>query len=59
MTNVIVSFLVDLYQAKAELTSFHYGNCFSIASMASAYSLKQMLLRVVADGRTNLLGNAV
>jgi len=52
MTDVMASLFVDVHPSKAKLTLFHIGNCFLIASTVSAYSLRQMLLRVVVDGRT-------
>jgi len=52
MTDVMASLFVDIHPSKAKLTLFHIGNCFLISSTVSAYSLGQMLLRVVADGRT-------
>jgi len=57
MTDVMATLFVDVHLAKAKLTLFHIGNCFSIASTGSAYSLPQMLLRVVVDSRTWLLRN--
>jgi len=59
MTDVMASLFVDVYPSKGKLTLFHNGNCFLIASTVSAYSLWQMLLRVVADGRTRLSRNAL
>jgi hypothetical protein len=59
MTDVIASLFVDVHPSKVKLTLFRIGNCFLIASTVSAYSLQQMLLRVVADGRTRSLCNAL
>jgi hypothetical protein len=50
---------VDVHPSKAKLTFCRNGNGFLIASTVSVYSLRQMLLRVVADGRTRLSRNAV
>jgi len=59
MTDVMASLFVDVHPSKAKLTLFRIGNCFLIASTVSAYSLRQMLLRVVADGRARSSRNAV
>jgi len=59
MTDVMASLFLDVHPSKAELTSFHDGNCFLIASMVSAYSLRQMLRRVIADGSTRSSRNAL
>jgi len=53
------SLFVDVHPSKAKLTLFCDGNCFLIASIVSAYSLLQILLRVVADGITRSSRNAV
>ena len=55
----MANLFVDVHPSKAKLTLFGTGNCFLIASTVSAYSLRQMLLRVVADGSTSSLRNAV
>ena len=52
MTDVMGNLFVDVHPSKAKLTLFRNGKCFLIASTVSAYSLRQMLLRVVADGST-------
>jgi len=52
MTNVMASVFVDVHPSKAKLTLFRIANCFLIASTVSAYCLRQMLLRVVADSST-------
>ena len=52
MTDVMASLFIDVHLSKAKLTLFREGNCFLIASTVSTYSLRQMLLRVVADGST-------
>jgi len=52
MIDVMASLFVHVHPAKAKLTLFRISNCFLIASTVSAYSLRGMLLRVVADGRT-------
>jgi len=59
MTDVMASLLVDVHPFKAKLTLFCDGNRFLIASTVSAYSLRQMLLRVVADRSTSSLRNAL
>jgi len=52
MTDVIASLFIDVYPSKHKVTLFRIGNYFLIVSTVSAYSLRQMLLRVVVDGRT-------
>jgi len=52
MTDVMASLFGIVYTSKAKLTLFRNSNCFLFASIVSAYSLRQMLLSVVADGRT-------
>jgi len=59
MTDVMAILFVDVHPSKAKLTLFHIGNCLLIASTGSAYSLRQMLLRVLADGRTRSSCNAL
>jgi hypothetical protein len=59
MTDVIASLFVDVHPSKAKLTLFRSGNCFLIVSTVSAYSLRKMLLRVVADGGTRSSRNAL
>jgi len=52
MTDLIASLFVDVHPSKAKQTLFCGVNFFLIASTVSAYCLRQMLLTVVADGRT-------
>jgi hypothetical protein len=59
MTDVMANLFVDVHPSKAKLTLFHDGNCFLNASTVSAYSLRQMMLRVVADGSTRSSHNAL
>jgi len=59
MTDVMANLFVDVHPSKAKLTLFRNGNCFLIASTVSADSLRQMLLRVVADGSTRSSRNAL
>jgi len=54
----MVNLFVDVHPSKAQLTLFRNCNCFLIASTGSVYSLRQMLLRVVADGSTRSWRNA-
>jgi len=54
----MANLFIDVHLSKDKLTLFRDGNCFLIASTVSAYSLWQMLLRVVADGSTRSLRNA-
>jgi len=59
MTVVIANLFLDVPLSKAKFTLFLDGNCFLIASTGSVYSLQQILLRVLADGDTNSLRNAL
>jgi len=59
MTEVIANLFVDVHPSKAKLTLFVDVNWFLIASTVSVYSLRQILLRVLADGNTNLLPYAL
>jgi len=59
MTNFMASLCVDVHPSKAKLTLFRIGNCFLSASTVSAYSLRQMLLMVVADHRTRSSRNVL
>ena len=54
----MANLFVDVHPSKTKLTLFRTGNCFLIASSVSAYSLQQMLLRVIADGSTRSSCNA-
>jgi len=58
MTDVIANLVVDVHPSKAKLTLFLDSSCFLNASTVSVYSLRQILLRVLADGNTNSLRNA-
>jgi len=59
MTDVMGNLFVDVHLSKANLTLFHNHNCFVIASIIRAYSLRQMLPRVVADGSTRSSRNTL
>jgi hypothetical protein len=59
MTDLVANLFVDVHLSKAKLIFFLECNCFLIASSASVYSLQQMLLRVLADGNTNVICNAL
>jgi len=59
MTEVMANLFVDVHPSKAKLTLFLDSNCILIASTVSAYSLWQILLRVVADGSTRSSHNAL
>ena len=59
MSDVMANLFVDVHPSKAKLTLFHSGNCFLIAFTVSAYSLRQMLLRVIVDGSTRSSHNAL
>ena len=52
MTDVMTNLFVDVHPSEAKLTSFRPSNCFIIASTVSAYSLRQIILMVIADGST-------
>ena len=59
MTDVMASLCFEVHPSKAKLTLFRNGNCFLIATTVSAYSLRQMLLKVVVDGMSRSLHNAI
>jgi hypothetical protein len=59
MTDLIASLFVDVHPLKAKLTLFLDGKCFLIVSTVSVYSLRQILLRVLADGNTNSFRNVL
>jgi len=59
MTHLIVSLFVEVHPAKAKLTLFCNGHSFFTASTVSAYSLGQMLLKVIAHGMTRSSHNAL
>ena len=59
MTDIIANLFGDVHPSKAKLTLFLAGNCFLIASTVSDISLWQILLRVLADGNTDLVRNAL
>jgi len=59
MKNVMEHFFVDVHLSKAEQTVFLDVNCFLIASTFSEDSLWQILLRVLGDGSSCLLCNAL
>jgi len=59
MTDVIANLFVDVHPSKAKLPLFLDGSCFLIASTVSVYSLRQIILRVLAQGNTSLLRNAL
>jgi len=59
MTNVMANLFVDVHPSKAKLTLFLDGYYFLIAFTVSEYSLRQMLIRVLADSRTRSLRSAL
>jgi len=59
MTDFMASLFVDVHPSKAKLTLLRNANCFLIASTVCAYSLREILLRVVADGRIRFSRNAL
>jgi len=59
MPNVIANSFVDVHLSKAKLTLFLDGNCFLIATTVSVYSIRQILIRVLAYGNSKSLRNAL
>jgi len=59
MTDVMADLFVEVHPSKAKLSLFRNGSWFFIVSTVGAYSLRQMLLRVVTDGRTRTSFNAL
>jgi len=59
MTDIMANSFVDVHTSKAKLSLFRDGNCFIIASTVDKYYPRQMLERVVADGSTRSLRNAL
>jgi hypothetical protein len=59
MSNGIANLFVDVHLSKAKLTLFLDGNCFFIASTVSVYSLRQILLGVLADGSNHSIRDAL
>jgi len=59
MTNIKGSLVIDVHPSIAKPTLFRDGNYYVFSSTVGAYSLQQMLVRVVADGSTRSLYNAV
>ena len=57
--DVIANLFVDVHLSKAKLSLYVDSNCFIIASTVSVYSLWQILLRLLADGNTKSLLNAL
>jgi len=55
----MASYVVDVHASEAKLILFRDGDRFSNASTVSAYTLWQMLLRVVADGSPRSSCNAL
>ena len=59
MPDVMACLVVDEHLSNSKQTAFRDVNYFSIAYMVSAYSLRQMQLRLVADSSTRLRHNAL
>jgi len=59
MADIIASLFFEVHPFKAKLSLFRNGNYILIEPTVSAYSLWQMLLRVVADDRTGSSRNAL
>ena len=55
----MANLFIDVHPFKVKLTLFRGSNCFLIASTVSAYSLWQMLRRVVVNGSTRLSRNTL
>jgi len=55
----MANLFVDVHLSKAKITLFLDGNWSLISSTVIEYSLRQMLLRGLADGCTSSLGNAL
>jgi hypothetical protein len=55
----MASLFFDVQQSKDELTFFRDGNCILIACVVSAYSLGQIVLRVIAEGTTKSSDSAL
>jgi hypothetical protein len=59
MTIVMVSLFVDVHPSKDKLTLFLDGIRILTASTLGVYSLQQMLLSMLADGRSSSLRNVL
>jgi len=59
ITIVIANLFSNGHPSDTELTAFINSNCFLIKSGLTEESLQQMFLRVLADGSTTLLHNAL
>ena len=59
MADVIGNLYIDVHPSQAKLTVFLDGNCCLSASTVNEYSHRQRLLRVLADGSTSSLRNAL
>jgi hypothetical protein len=55
----MASLFFDIQPSKDELTFFRDGNCIIIACGVSAYSLWQIVLRVIAEGKTKSSDSAL
>jgi len=59
MTAVMASLFTDVHPSNAGQTAVHDGKCFIIAFTVNVYFLPQMLFRVVEDGSTRSLLEAL
>jgi len=59
MMDCMANLFVDVHLFKAKLTLFLDHNCVLIASTLSEFSLRQMLLSVLANRSTNFLRHAL
>jgi len=59
MTDIVANVLGDVHPSKAKLTLFLASKCFLIASTVSVYSLRQIVLRVLANTNTDSLRKAL
>jgi hypothetical protein len=59
MTDTIASLFIDVHPSRATLTLCFVGNCFLIALMIKEYSLWQILLRVLVEGKIRSVRKAL
>jgi len=58
MADFMASVFIDVHPFKAKVSLFRNSNCFLVSSIVSAYTLRQMALRLVADWGTRSSRNA-
>jgi len=59
MTDITANLFVIVHLSKAKLGLFLDGNSFLIASTVNVYFLRDIFLRVLANGTTNSLCNTL